>query len=1469
MAEIKNTFLKGKMNKDLDERLVPKGEYIDAMNVEVSTSEGSNVGTVQNILGNYRIDTSVPNSTFKCIGSIPDEQNNKAYWFITSATIDAIVEWDNKLSKSSLVFVDTNKRNSNSALNFPNTHVTGINIIDDLLFWTDGIGEPKKINIKACKLGTNQNQSPLSDHTTYVTENNIVTDTLVTEDLITVIKKKPLSPPFAKVNHNNNKSEKGIFEKVMPRFCFRYKYRDGEYSAFGPFTNVIFSANHQDGTSPSDFYSEKESYNKSMVNTIESIELMDFVPASIPRDVTQVDLLYKSEGSNVVYSVASIKSNDDEFSLIGSSQGIDGYGIEDVNKGRYLVRTENIYAALPDNQILRPWDNVPKKAVAQEITGNRVVYGNYTQGYNMINKSVSLRSSYENRNLKEGGFLKGGLESIKSLRDYQLGVVYGDKYGRETPVFSSSSSVIKVPWIGENKDRPNFLDSLVLTSSVTTPTPDWASYYKFYVKETSGEYYNLLMDRLYIPSSSTDFENKEEHVWLSFPSSEINKITTEDYLVLKKVSSSTDSHVEDANRYKVIDIKPEAPDSVAYVYLPVGEVSHLTTSTNLANGSTEGSLFQNSALRIDKQTDIVEIDKSSWFTFGYPVLRGTGTPGASGVDNTEFVDNIYISWKTVDASGFEVHSRRYKAVSIELGSAMRLKLNKKIHEDDAALAANDTSTLNDTLVFTVYRKEKRDAEEFSGKFFVKILSDEVIKSNITTIKSNKSISEFVSASNNMFWWANTVGTGAESETLEINNAPSFGAEPDHMPHNEDYNANVSNTASNWDGLLTEYSKAFFIDNMYMSSANLSTSSYAKEAGQGVIANELSYGEAKWNSNTEDYPWTLNQYTTWSLADTSNYDDWGTKVRSFIPGIFTANNDQVNGAYRWKNSIFKQETNKTYGEDVGGHFMHVSFLAPGKNLFDKSSVDLSNTDVAGQNGIGKLLQGIWGGGAFTNEAGTIIGQNDDGDDIKFVEFEGNYLDNEALGDIPSPGVGIGYDLEYKELHERQWDPTFSPSRWSQVSSTDTDKNVEDFVKSLVIGKKFKFEKDSNDVVYTILDVSIKHVYNHTPWRSKFTYGTSAEGITRHSEQKSVEECAVEWATAKLAGSIDGEDSALLSKLEDFGKASNRRTVYVLRLDKAPQDQTNSPIVGGSSSDMAIDLDTSMKMQFIDDKAQALSGSVKDVSAIFESEPKDSLDLNIFYEAGQAIPTSLNIGNAHLFAPIGSRVEFFDLSSATRGDIIITKPRHIKSWNFIDGVGLYFETQGEDGSLTSNDLGFNTINQEGVDIDYVDTRVRFYRPDGSFTTCRLGAQELIQQNVDVTAIVNDQKKLFVVNSIIDTSLETGLSWYNCFTFGDGVESNRIQDDFNAVKIANGAIASTTLEQSYSEEHRKHGLIYSGLYNAASGLNNLNQFIQAEKITKDLNPTYGSIQKLFSRRSDLISFCEDRIKMLYITQMEILSL
>jgi hypothetical protein len=95
---------------------------------------------------------------------------------------------------------------------------------------------------------------------------------------------------------------------------------------------------------------------------------------------------------------------------------------------------------------------------------------------------------------------------------------------------------------------------------------------------------------------------------------------------------------------------------------------------------------------------------------------------------------------------------------------------------------------------------------------------------------------------------------------------------------------------------------------------------------------------------------------------------------------------------------------------------------------------------------------------------------------------------------------------------------------------------------------------------------------------------------------------------------------------------------------------------------------------------------------------------------------------------------------------------------------------------------------------------------------------------------------------------------------VESNRIRDSFNAVYISNGVKASATIDQEYIEEHRKNGLIYSGIYNSNSGVNNLNQFIMAEKITKDLSPSYGSIQKLYSRDSDLIALCEDKVLQIF---------
>ena len=89
MPEMKRNFTAGKMNKDLDERLVPSGEYRDAMNIQVSTADDSDVGTVQNLLGNIQGCTypnngigPVPPSAFT-VGSISDEKNDTLYWLVS------------------------------------------------------------------------------------------------------------------------------------------------------------------------------------------------------------------------------------------------------------------------------------------------------------------------------------------------------------------------------------------------------------------------------------------------------------------------------------------------------------------------------------------------------------------------------------------------------------------------------------------------------------------------------------------------------------------------------------------------------------------------------------------------------------------------------------------------------------------------------------------------------------------------------------------------------------------------------------------------------------------------------------------------------------------------------------------------------------------------------------------------------------------------------------------------------------------------------------------------------------------------------------------------------------------------------------------------------------------------------------------------------------------------------------------
>ena len=400
-----------------------------------------------------------------------------------------------------------------------------------------------------------------------------------------------------------------------------------------------------------------------------------------------------------------------------------------------------IHAILPSNQLLRPWDNVPRKALAQEITGNRLVYGNYLQNYNLenlleatpnikINLALTLRSDavgstaqgwhwgsfqYTPEEIHSYNSYKyNPSKSIKSLRTYQLGVVYRDKYGRETPVFSTTS-----------KSGPNETDtaSLYLEKSyadkqnklraqIKNKPPSWAESFKFFIKETSNEYYNLSMDRWY--------DAEDENIWLSFPSSERNKVDEDTFLILKK-EKDNNSFVEETARYKILAIENEAP---TYVKTTKASMGGITDKATQHTGDTFRILSTATGLP-RSGFNYMYVEKAAFEDIGWhDSIVKSGVVGLKlrMAGGGRVSDWYRIESVTAGASGGDYY--RIDIIENEFGEDMDLT------HTDSSSAAQIANTVIGGLRLEITRDVVENKPEFDGRFFVKIYRDTVIYDRI-------------------------------------------------------------------------------------------------------------------------------------------------------------------------------------------------------------------------------------------------------------------------------------------------------------------------------------------------------------------------------------------------------------------------------------------------------------------------------------------------------------------------------------------------------------------------------------------------------------------------------------------------------------------------------------------------------------------------------------------------------------------
>mgnify|MGYP003139155763 CR=1 FL=1 len=192
MAQAKQTFIGSKMNRDKDARLVPKGEYREGKNINVSRSEGADVGALENMLGNSaipvfsnlvdQIQAAIgANNVLSVIGMFPDNDTASVFVFLTSFR-------DNSLSQS-IKFKGFNYlirlREDNNVftanlllkgkfLNFSKASpILSCDIIENLLFWTDNRNQPRKINLGSAYVPGDFNSEPTASSCFYFCEDHI------------------------------------------------------------------------------------------------------------------------------------------------------------------------------------------------------------------------------------------------------------------------------------------------------------------------------------------------------------------------------------------------------------------------------------------------------------------------------------------------------------------------------------------------------------------------------------------------------------------------------------------------------------------------------------------------------------------------------------------------------------------------------------------------------------------------------------------------------------------------------------------------------------------------------------------------------------------------------------------------------------------------------------------------------------------------------------------------------------------------------------------------------------------------------------------------------------------------------------------------------------------------------------------------------------------------------------------------
>ena len=536
------------------------------------------------------------------------------------------------------------------------------------------------------------------------------------------------------------------FEKIFPYLSYRWKYDDGEFSPYAPFTEVQFVSKEADASSLSDRY--EKGFNTLMVNDIENIVLNN-----IPKgreDVVSIDILYTESISSTVYILKTIELDPEDR----------GNGVLDP----IIISKRSFGIALPDNELSRQFDAVPLSSKAQEFTANRIVYGNYITKFNQGKNDLGGDGFKIQVGTKLIPAPKSG-PSVKTNRTYSIGVVYVDEYGRQGGILAEStgsnsenSSLIKTDFTYDGRIK--------LTAKINSKAPVWASSYKYYVKDVATDFYNMTAFNTYIDGDPGETESS--NVYLQFDSKDRNKVTEDSFLIprrngilpsggLSQLPWKGDVMTELA-RIPVLDIENEAPDIVKAQVLERSKIKLLTVSheravivqdfTNtstaaITTGTTVFYLKDQGNVTWDQQGFIRRINAYITSQNGAVTFNSTDSPATTvqTVDLTGFNERLAIQLVNDNSSNNEssivivdeiVYSKNTGALGTGQRNTFKITISTRLSENFEFTNSTGFSTVpsgfnmeegsgsNEVIKFFKLGLSESGQKKLQGSFFVKV-----------------------------------------------------------------------------------------------------------------------------------------------------------------------------------------------------------------------------------------------------------------------------------------------------------------------------------------------------------------------------------------------------------------------------------------------------------------------------------------------------------------------------------------------------------------------------------------------------------------------------------------------------------------------------------------------------------------------------------------------------------------------------